>query len=96
MFAGYAKGFLTVVISVVFYKEAVDGLEITGYIVMLFGQLLWSLRKLRARLPQADREDAGLNFKLGVVFSFFVISLIYSLTVDACLAVPCQSNKPIA
>lgn len=90
MFAGYAKGFLTVVISVVFYKEAVDGLEITGYIVMLFGQLLWSLRKLRARLPQADREDAGLNFKLGVVFSFLVISLIYSLTVDACLAVPCQ------
>jgi hypothetical protein len=90
MFAGYAKGFLTVVISVIFYKEAVDGLEITGYIVMLFGQLLWSLRKLRARLPQSDHEDAGLNLKLGGFFTFLVVGLLYSLTVDACLAVPCQ------
>ena len=52
MFAGYAKGFLTVAISVVFYKETVDALEVTGYVVMLFGQLLWSLRKLKARGPQ--------------------------------------------
>ena len=47
MFAGYAKGFLTVAISVLFYHEEVDGLEIFGYVVMLLGQFIWSLRKIR-------------------------------------------------
>lgn len=95
MFAGYAKGFLTVAISVVFYKETVDALEVTGYVVMLFGQLLWSLRKLKARGPQPPpdkpKQVTGLKFKLGCVAAFFAFVLVYSLAVDACLAAPCSA-----
>ena len=90
MFAGYAKGFLTVAISVVFYHEGVDGLEIFGYVTMLLGQLLWSLRKLRPRSRVAPGEDPGLKLKLGAAAALAGLAGILSLTVSGCILVPCQ------
>jgi len=59
MFAGYVKGVVTVVISWLAFHEAVSGLEIQGYGVMLLGQLLWSLRKLRNK----SKATPGQNQK---------------------------------
>ncbi|KAH8070778.1 solute carrier family protein [Aureococcus anophagefferens] len=47
MFAGYLKGALTVAIAVVGLGEPVDAVEVCAYALMLGGQVVWSLRKLR-------------------------------------------------
>ena len=56
MFAGYAKGFLTVAISVAFLGESINAIEAEGYGLMLAGQVIWSLRKLRGG---ARRREGG-------------------------------------
>ena len=53
MFAGYLKGALTVVIAVVGLNEPVDGVEIGAYVLMVAGQVTWSLRKLRDQRRRA-------------------------------------------
>ena len=92
MFAGYAKGFLTVAISVLFYHEEVDGLEIFGYVVMLLGQFIWSLRKIRLRGPPLPEHDAGLRIKLGFVGVLALVVLVLSLSVSGCIFFPCQAG----
>lgn len=108
MFAGYVKGFLTVAISWVFYHEAVDSLEIGGYIVMLFGQLLWSLRKLRQRADKeaaaaADAADpnaphkahdtkATVKTNAAVAATALLAFLLYAATRDACVLLPCRTH----
>ena len=92
MFAGYAKGFLTVAISVLFYHEAVDGLEIFGYVVMLLGQFIWSLRKIRLRGPPLPEIDHGLKIKLGFVGVLGLVVLVLSLSVSGCIFFPCQAG----
>jgi len=61
MMSGYLKGALTVAISWVFFHEAISGLEIQGYVLMLFGQLLWSLRKLRQRPPSSSSSSKAID-----------------------------------
>lgn len=90
MFAGYAKLVVTAAISVLFYDEPVDGLEIFGFGVLLLGQGIWSLRKLRARGALPER-DAGLRIKLGMVFGLAAVVLVLSLSVSGCVALPCQA-----
>lgn len=94
MFAGYIKGFLTVAISVAFFGEDVDALEIAGYAVMLLGQVLWSLRKLRHRGPRisdgtsAAGPDPGLKVKVaaaGALLAAFAVAGLF----DPCLLLPC-------
>ena len=92
MFAGYAKGFLTVAISVLFYHEAVDGLEVFGYAVMLMGQFIWSLRKIRLRGPPLPEHDAGLRIKLGLVGVLGLVVLVLGLSVSGCVIMPCQAG----
>ena len=95
MFAGYAKGFLTVAISVLFYHEEVDGLEIFGYVVMLLGQFIWSLRKIRLRGPPLPEIDHGLKIKLGFVGVVALVVLVLSLSVS-CVSgcvVPCPVRR---
>ena len=92
MFAGYAKGFLTVAISVLFYHEEVDGLEIFGYVVMLLGQFIWSLRKIRLRGPPLPEHDSGMKIKLGFVGVVALVVLVLSLTVSGCIFFPCQAG----
>ena len=90
MFAGYAKLVVTAAISVLFYDEPVDGLEIFGFGVLLLGQGIWSLRKLRARGALPER-DAGLRIKLGMVASLAAVVLVLSLSVSGCVVLPCQA-----
>ncbi|KAJ8602992.1 hypothetical protein CTAYLR_001513 [Chrysophaeum taylorii] len=98
MFSGYVKGFLTVGISWVFYNEAVDGLEIGGYVVMLFGQLLWSLRKLRKRPdsqpnPSVAATDGGkptIKTNAAIACAVLLACLIYAVAVNKCALVPCR------
>ena len=92
MFAGYAKGFLTVAISVLFYHEAVDGLEVFGYVVMLMGQFIWSLRKIRLRGPPLPEHDSGLKIKLGLVGVLGLVVLVLGLSVSGCVIMPCQAG----
>lgn len=101
MFSGYVKGFMTVAISWVFYHEAVDQLEIGGYVVMLFGQLLWSLRKLRNRPvdkklpdhtatapPAASKATTKTNAAIASVALLAV--LVYAAAGNRCILVPCR------
>lgn len=90
MFAGYVKGFLTVAISVVFLNEATDALEISSYAVMLVGQLLWSLRKLRHREPRHAEfaPDAGLRLKAAAAAAFLAVAVVAGCF-QKCLLVPC-------
>lgn len=91
MFSGYVKGFLTVGISWVFYHEAVDSLEIGGYVVMLFGQLLWSLRKLRNRQIE-DTEETGPTVKVNATFATVAVTLflVYAVAGHPCALLPCR------
>jgi len=102
MFSGYVKGFLTVAISWVFYHEAVDNLEIGGYVVMLFGQLLWSLRKLRNRPAPTDSAKpldpntlqppgpkATVKTNAAIAAVVLLAYLLYA-AFDPCALVPCR------
>ena len=93
MFAGYLKGVITVGISVVFRGEGADGLEFLGYAVMLWGQLLWSLRKMRGRDPPPAGPDPGLRMKGYLAGGFFALVLLASLAVSGCVLLPCQSGR---
>eukprot|EP00635_Sarcinochrysidales_sp_CCMP3193_P014254 CAMPEP_0118891120 /NCGR_PEP_ID=MMETSP1166-20130328/1271_1 /TAXON_ID=1104430 /ORGANISM="Chrysoreinhardia sp, Strain CCMP3193" /LENGTH=594 /DNA_ID=CAMNT_0006829763 /DNA_START=1 /DNA_END=1785 /DNA_ORIENTATION=+ len=102
MMSGYLKGAMTVAISWVFFHEAVSGLEIQGYVLMLFGQLLWSLRKLRARPPAnpattqkaldpntEDKPRATLKTNAAIAASLLVAYLVYGAAINVCALVPC-------
>lgn len=101
MFSGYVKGFMTVAISWVFYHEAVDQLEIGGYVVMLFGQLLWSLRKLRNRpvdkklpdhtapVPPATSK-ASIKTNAAIASVALLAVLVYAAAGNRCILVPCR------
>ena len=100
VFAGYVKGFLTVALSVTVFGEACDGLEIGGYALMLAGQLLWSLRKLRPpSLPRdkssAEDDDEMLATKTrrtNAALAAIVLAgvLVYGLALDTCVLLPCS------
>ena len=75
-----------------FYHEEVDGLEIFGYVVMLLGQFIWSLRKIRLRGPPLPEHDSGMKIKLGVVGVVALVVLVLSLTVSGCIFFPCQAG----
>lgn len=103
MFSGYVKGFLTVAISWVFYNEAVDSLEIGGYVVMLFGQLLWSLRKLRHRPPPQENKAPDPNApppvakptvrtNAAIAVCSLTVYLVYAALFDRCALLPCRSD----
>jgi len=105
MMSGYLKGALTVGISWVFFHEPVSGLEIQGYVLMLFGQLLWSLRKLRHRppasvsvstkasssSPSSSKRDDGPTVKTNLVLAAALVFafLLYGATFNVCAIVPC-------
>jgi len=65
MMAGYLKGCITVAISWLFFDEHISALEVQGYVVMLLGQLLWSLRKLRLKTVAAAATASPLLRKGG-------------------------------
>ena len=68
--------------------------EFFGYAVMMWGQLLWSLRKLRARGPEPPPgPDPGLRVKAAVASGVLAALTAASVLGDGCIFFPCQSGR---
>ena len=72
-----------------FYHEAVDGLEVKPeYVVMLMGQFIWSLRKIRLQGPPLPEHDSGMKIKLGLVGVLVLVVLVLGLSASGCVIMP--------